>query len=199
MFTIEDVIIIKEVIKDGGDKWNNPKLLPVKTKIKNYYRTRLNEQCCYCRKNFEGEFNMVIDIEHILPKNKYEKLMFIPLNLSISCKRCNMKIKGHDISFITSVGDIDINPFESENYKFIHPNLDDYFLNLKYFVQISNNNKIVKYKPISPKGAYTYKYFRLKELEIESLNKAQGIISNSLNDDIPAEIANELNELFVKK
>jgi hypothetical protein len=87
MITKEDLILIQEVIEEGGDIWANPKLDLLKRKIKDYYREKLNDRCCYCRKNTVGEFNMVLDIEHVLPKGKFEKFMFNPQNMSMSCKR----------------------------------------------------------------------------------------------------------------
>jgi hypothetical protein len=59
-----------------------------------------------------------------------------------------------------------------------------------------NNNTLIKYDPLSEKGKYTYGYFKLQELEVESLNKVQGIISEVINDDIDPKIAEEINHLF---
>lgn len=196
MLNQTDLEKIKKAIEVGGDIWNNPLIANVKSKIKSYYRRILKEQCCYCRKNFEGEFNMVIDIEHILPKKKYEEYMFTPVNLSIACKRCNMQVKKDDISFISSEQDIKNTPFVSENYRFSHPNLDNYFDNINIIIHITNNDKIVKYDPLTEKGKFTYYYFKLDDLEIEAFNKAQGIISESLDKDIPTDIINQLDELF---
>jgi hypothetical protein len=196
MITKEDIILIQEVILEGGDIWANNRLDPLKRKFKDYYREKLNEQCCYCRKNTVGEFNMVLDIEHVLPKSKFERYMFNPLNLSMSCKRCNMNIKKEDISFLTDEDTIHNSPFVSESYQFIHPNLDSYFVNLRYFVEVVDNNTLIKYDPITVKGIYTYGYFKLKELEIESVNNTQGIISDVLDEDIGPEIADEINHLF---
>jgi hypothetical protein len=196
MLTIIEFDIIKEVINEGGDIWDNPKLEPVKVKIKKYFRDALGDNCCYCRKNTTGEFNMVLDIEHILPKSKFKNHIFQPLNLSMSCKRCNMNVKREDTSFIVDMELIVTNPFISNNYKFIHPNLDSYFDNLKYLVEIINENKLIKYDPVTKKGKFTYRYFRLNELEIECLNRTQGIISEVLNTDIDPLISDELNRLF---
>ena len=195
MLTKKEFEIIKEVVNEGGDIWDNPKLEPVKAKIKKYFRGALGDQCCYCRKNTTGEFNMVLDIEHILPKSKFRNHIFQPLNLSMSCKRCNMNVKREDTSFIVDMKSILTHPFISNNYKFIHPNLDSYFDNLKYLVEIINENKLIKYDPITEKGKFTYCYFRLNELEIESFNTTQGIISEVLNIDIDPEISDELASL----
>lgn len=106
----QDLANIEAAIEAGGKIWDNDLLKDFKSKIKAYNRHKQKEQCCYCRKNFEGEFNMVIDIEHVLPKRHFGHLMFAIYNLSISCKRCNMNIKNDDISFITDTEAITTNP-----------------------------------------------------------------------------------------
>ncbi len=95
----EHLTAIETAINAGGNIWENELLSDLKSKVKEYYREKLNEQCCYCRKNTHGEFKMVLDIEHILPKSKFRHFMFHTYNLSVSCKRCNMNIKREDFSF----------------------------------------------------------------------------------------------------
>ena len=95
-----DIAIIEQAIAARGKIWENDILDPVKRKIKDHYRGILNENCCYCRRDTTDEFNMVLDIEHVLPKAVYATFMFTPFNLSVSCKRCNMEIKGNQISFL---------------------------------------------------------------------------------------------------
>ena len=82
--TEEDITDIEGAVAQGGDIWNNPLVSSFKTRVKEYYRQIENEQCCYCKKNFQREFNMVIDIEryHIeikgkvvdLPRKEFELL-----------------------------------------------------------------------------------------------------------------------------
>lgn len=195
--TEEDKNSIRLAISEGGDIWNSGHLTQLKRKIKNHYRDIQGEQCCYCRKNSNGEFNMVLDIEHILPKGRpeFKKFMFRIQNLSVACKRCNMSVKKDDISFTSDQADFSIEPFLSGNYKFIHPNVDAYFDHLSYDVTIRNDQTMIKYTAVngSAKGEFTYDYFRLNELEIDSFSQAQGVqempeVSNSIDDDIAHEI-----------
>jgi len=44
-------------------------LAAVKVKTREYHLQRHEESCCYCRRSLEGEFNLVIDREHVLPKS----------------------------------------------------------------------------------------------------------------------------------
>lgn len=179
-FTKGEIDTIKEAIADGGDVWNNDKLADVKRKIKTHYRNLSQiEACCYCRRDFRDEHNIVIDIEHVLPKSRYSEFMFEMENLNISCKRCNMKIKGEKHDFVVDVATIR-NDFKiSKQYKFIHPNFDVYTDNLDHVSFTMNNSKLVKFTKKSDKGEYTFNYFQLDKIEVNTFNAAQGIVVKS--------------------
>lgn len=200
--TAEDIKNIKESISEGGKIWENQKLKDFKKKIKTYNRYLQSEQCCYCRKSLADEFNMVIDIEHVLPQSKYDRFMFENFNLSVACKRCNMEIKKDDISFITDLHEIEKNPMKTELYKLLHPNLDDYFSHIRYLSKTANNKTVVNYIVIndSPKGKFTYIYFDLKEIEKESLNQAQGIkVAEKISPLIKDETSLEIQKLLMDR
>lgn len=199
--TEQDIIDIESAIAQGGDIWNNSLVSSFKTRVKDYYRLLENEQCCYCKKNFQGEFRMVIDIEHILPKGKteFQELMFVLSNLNIACKRCNMKIKGTKTDFVFSINNSVQNHTDSNNYKFIHPNSDNYFEHIKVYQHIENEKKLIKYQIVanSAKGKYTYEYFKLDELEIDSINQAQGLSEKAeLSNKIDLSIQDRLRKAF---
>lgn len=201
--TEQDIQNIEAAVEAGGDIWNNPLVKDFKDRVNAYYRNRGNEQCCYCKKNSHGEFKMVLDIEHILPKGQTEfrELMFVLTHLNVACKRCNMNVKGTRTDFVYNINDAANNHEDSNQYKFIHPNSDEYFDHLEYIQQIENDKKLIKYKVVnnSDKGEYTYKYFRLKELEIDSINQAQGLKQKSeLSEKIDQSIQERLREAFKK-
>lgn len=195
-----DIGLITGAIKNGGDIWNNVALKPVKDKIKEYHRKIQNEACCYCRRDTTGEFKMVLDIEHILPKShaKFKKHMFTICNLSVSCKRCNMKVKGIKTDFIVDIDLASENPCDKELFHFIHPNSDNYYDHIEYIVEIVNDCRIIKYIPLdsSPKGEYTYTFFRLEELERDAMDETQGVDTVIISDSINQEISAEIAELF---
>lgn len=176
-FTDEEKNLIDSVRHEGADAWKNPLLKELKAKIKSFYRTEGRELCCYCRKDFQGEFNMVIDIEHILPKGNplFTKYMFDMDNLNIACKRCNMNVKGGNINFIVDIDTIIPDYKLSEKYLFIHPNIDVYKDNLKFVSYREDESKLTKYFPLTEKGKFTYKFFKLNEIETDSFDEAQGI------------------------
>lgn len=201
-YTNEELLIIAQAKNEGGNIWENAILSTIKRRIKLYYRTGNSEQCCYCKRDLQDEFNMVIDIEHILPKANvmFTEYMFDFENLNISCKRCNMNIKKNRIDFIVDLNTIKPNYKVSGKYHFIHPNLDSYFDHIDYESTIRNNKKLIKYTSKSDKGEYTYLYFHLNRIEIDTLSKAQGveIKANELNPDIPEDIKVNLEGLIDK-
>ncbi|SCM53724.1 TIGR02646 family protein [Hafnia alvei] len=178
-FDQDEMLLMKDAIKNGHKFWDDKSIFDIKRKIKNSLRVKQAECCCYCSRNTDGEFNMVLDIEHVIPKSKIVSEMFEMRNLAVSCKRCNMRIKGEDISFINDDFDVFKNNkdyYHSECYSFIHPNLDDWDDNLLYVVQQVNKKKIIYYQVVrdSLKGEYTKNYFKLDEIQVNTFDEAQG-------------------------
>ena len=93
----DDIVIIKSAIeiakRDNIKIWDQKILDPVKKKMKGFMRTLLEERCCYCCKNIVGEFNMVLDIEHVLPKAHFKHFEFAismiasKISFVIACSR----------------------------------------------------------------------------------------------------------------
>lgn len=81
----------------------------------------------------------------------------------------------------------------------IHPNFDIYDQHLNYIFNIDNQKKVIKFIVVgeSNKGKFTYDYFRLNELEIDTLNQAQGAKKKEeLTDQIDPEIKSQLESIF---
>lgn len=151
--------------------WEQAGVADIRKRIKKFH-LELNEQvCCYCQRDLKGEFEMVIDVEHVLPSSQFKAQTFEIWNLSASCKRCNMYIKKADISFLDAAGSL----LDSARYKLAHPNFDDVEQHLVRLVQQAGKARIVKYMiKTAAKGQYSYDYFRLLELETNSYDDAQG-------------------------
>lgn len=176
-FTSQEVSLLKCANSLGHHGWKLNKLKPIKKKIKTKKRTDQQETCCYCQRDTAGEYTMVLDIEHILPKSLRLKSMFTLKNLAVSCKRCNMEIKKANTDFLTvPINQLPKRVFKSHLYKFVHPNLDIPELHLKRRVVQEGRARITKYvfPNQSAKGRYTYEYFKLIDLEVDYANKAQG-------------------------
>lgn len=189
VFEQTDLDAIAAAKAEGGKVWDSKHLKGLRSRIKNHHLVIQGEQCCYCRRNLTGEFTFVVDVEHILPKGIFPELMFDIANLSVACKRCNMNIKGQRVDFVVDLTSVKTDYRHSHLYHFIHPNFDDYFTHLSRIEFHVNGCKIVKYvvSEGSAKGKYTYHYFRLSELEIDSFDKAQG-----LNAEPPTEAVEEI-------
>lgn len=196
VLTREDVNNIHLAIRAGGNIWSSPHIANFKQLLKSHYRTSQNEQCSYCKRIIRGEFKMVLDIEHILPKGEisFKKFMFNPKNLCVSCKRCNMQIKGTDTSFIVEGASFENEFYASNKYLFIHPHSDNYWDSITYSVAIENDIQLIQYTVVNdcPKGLYTYNYFKLEQLEIDIVDEAQGIevetISSAMDEDLALEV-----------
>lgn len=202
VFDAIDKTDISNAIAAGGRIWYNPILDRLKRKIKDSFMNNDVAKCCYCSRLFVGEFNMVVDIEHVLPQGQipFDSERFAVTNLNIACKRCNMEIKKGDTSFIVSIPKMGKSYYQSNHYKFVHPNLDIYtdhitLKNIRWgdaiFVKYILRNK--------DKALYTYEYFRLKELEVDTINKAQGTKTTStLSLNIREELRNAILKLLTK-
>ena len=169
--------LIENAIRQGHKFWSDDSLDALKRRIKDHLRVKQDECCCYCSRNTDDEFNMVLDIEHIIPKSKLVSEMFEMMNLAVSCKRCNMRIKREDISFIDSFEKLKKEGayYASENYKFIHPNLDEWDDKLMYIVAQINRKKIVYYEVVNKnkKGTFAKKYFELDKIQVNTFDEAQ--------------------------
>jgi hypothetical protein len=200
VFDTNDYADINAAIAAGGRIWYNKCLDRLKRKIKDNFTNNNTSQCCYCARLFAGEFNMVIDIEHVLPQNVFPAERFTISNLNVACKRCNLEIKKADTSFITCIPTMGTNYYQSQHYQIVHPNLDDYtshivlktirrgkWIYIKYMLKNQN------------KAKFTYDYFKLKDLEVDTINKAQGTKSSKpLNTKISHHIRRSLLSLLTR-
>lgn len=178
-FTDKEIECMKSAHMIGHTSWDDASLKGIKTKIKDLNLSWQKDSCCYCMRPLNGEFLMVIDIEHILPKSLFVKHMFTVKNLSVSCKRCNLNIKKSKVDFLSlNINQLPKRLFRSQFYKFVHPNLDNIESHLVLQITIvGRKHKLIKYQVIndSAKGAFNYSYFELEKLEVDSFNTAQNV------------------------
>lgn len=197
-YSLNDIKTIVKALKEANP-WNSLYIIDIRRRIKDSHLSKSLPICCYCLRDFTGEFRLDVDIEHILPKSIYTNCIFDLENLNIACKRCNMQIKKADLEFLTTdlkqrYGKWKHWYFKSQHYKFIHPNLDHVYDHMDIISTRINDVNFKKYIPKagSEKGRYTYKYFKLNELESDSFTKAQG--GDPIEKD--TEIAIEINDIF---
>ena len=152
------------------------KLKSVKQKIRDFHMQRQGNNCCYCKVNIYGVGPFGVDQEHVLPKSKFKDLSYTISNLSVSCKPCNMEMKGSRVDFLVDSDAVHMQHESSDQYLIVHPNLDRWsdFLDRKSEQTVTAT--LVKYKILGcqPKGKFTYDFFKLSRLEVDSFNVAQG-------------------------
>lgn len=194
-FDANDQADIDTAIAAGGRIWYNGCLDRLKRKIKNNFITNDTSQCCYCARLFAGEFNMVIDIEHVLPQDVFPTERFSISNLNVACKRCNMEIKKADTSFIASIPAMGTNYYQSQHYQIVHPNLDNYTKHIVLKTIRRGDWVYIKYiLKDKNKAKFSYDYFKLKDLEVDTINKAQGAKSKKL---LNTNISNKIRRTFL--
>ncbi|WP_137279200.1 HNH endonuclease [Pseudomonas rhizoryzae] len=167
--------------------WGWPNFSPIKRRLKEHLLAEQYNTCCYCQRNLSGEFRMILDVEHILPKHVFCHCIFDLPNLAVSCRRCNFHVKGKKVDFFDKR--ILLFPkilkselFKKEYYDFVHPNLDDRFAHLCIEVSQKGPKVIVRYEILSPLGQKTYDYFRLNQLEINSWDDAAELLDPETAD-----------------
>lgn len=189
VFLADEISLLSTILSTHGsniDKyWSDDLTKPLRDRLKKFLMLQANNSCAYCRSDLSAAHKMTIDIEHIMPKDIYKYYTFSLTNLSISCRRCNFPpFKHNKVDFIvnyTNPINYQINDFESNNYLFIHPNLDNYYDHILFELRIVNGDKYRRYsvQNNSAKGLYTMNYFKLKDLEILSYDEKQNIPTNS--------------------
>lgn len=183
-FTEEEEAIVRDALKADAPwdykpptKTGRTLLQAAKNRILEFHMARHKKCCCYCRTILAGAGPFMTDREHILPKGDplFRLLAYSPWNLTVACKRCNMQFKGTDQSFIVDVQDA-TQYQQSANYRLVHPNLDSWSAHLKVSARQEDDVVVRKYRVItgSDKGAWTYDYFALKELDLDSFDEGQG-------------------------
>ncbi len=189
-FSNAELEIIKNYFLVHTD-WDNANFDVIKDNIRTHLRNEQNNKCCYCKKELGYDIKEV-DIEHIVPKSKYEVFTFQPLNLALSCPACNTK-KSHT--------DILVRPFTrytkiSKNYLIVHAHFD------KYDEHIIIHNDCV-FEATSKKGCRTIEVcalFRLKTVEkkakqvIAMRTKPSELVSLAMKAT-PAELAELMTEI----
>ena len=146
--------------------------------------------------NLHGGGNFIIDREHIVPKEKFKALTYVISNLSVACKRCNMELKKGDLSFLVDRSSILQNHSNADQYRFIHPNYENYSLFIEKMSFEVNDETYVKYTKIDhPKAHYTYTYFDLRALEVNTFDKGQGITTPDSSSTVRERLAEQISAL----
>lgn len=138
-FSQSESSLIESYYTRNDYKWDDKRLMPVKSNIRKYLRYLQHNLCCYCKQEL-GFDNQQVDIEHIVPKEKYKQFGFEPQNLALSCHACNSCKTDTEVLTNKSVTTY---PSSLNAFKIVHPYFDDYEKNItvKYPLFISHTDK----------------------------------------------------------
>lgn len=125
-FSKKDQSIIKGNFSTHKD-WEKSIFNDIKESLREHLRIQQNNECCYCKQELGFDIKEV-DIEHIIPKSRFEKFTFHPKNLALSCPACNT-IKSTNCVLIKN--SIIHYPSNASNFKIIHAHYDNYSTHIK--------------------------------------------------------------------
>lgn len=93
----------------------------LKSEIKHHYRIEQQYTCVYCGNTNYINHGSSWHIEHIIPKETNDQLMFESENLCLSCPECN-QYKGRKKVLIDGIN----NSSRSSDFVIVHPHYDEY-------------------------------------------------------------------------
>ncbi|EGQ9921632.1 TPA: HNH endonuclease [Vibrio parahaemolyticus] len=131
----------------------------LKSEIKRHYKVAQRYTCVYCGNTNYINHGSSWHIEHIIPKETNEQLMFESENLCLSCPECN-QYKGKKRVLVEDL----IYSNRAQDFIIVHPHYDD------YSEHILREGMIYMPKDGSDKGKTTIKIcklFRFITLELD--------------------------------
>lgn len=152
-------------------------LKPLKNRIRAFHLLRQAGLCCYCRDPLPNDSGILVDREHIIPKSHIKSLTYVMTNLSVACKRCNMEIKKNKLAILEDPVSIEVNHLDESVYRIIHPNFEDYEQFIVRKQEQEGKAVLVKFitKLDCDKTSFTLGFFKLRDLERNTFDAAQGI------------------------
>jgi uncharacterized protein (TIGR02646 family) len=184
-YTVGEENIISEIYKtklSGKDRWNDSRAKSIKHKISTHCLREQNCRCAYCELLLDKGNNA---IEHISPKSITENFTFEPLNLVVSCSRCNCgAVKGDKE---TIVGDVD-SDYKNNQFKIVHPRLDD---PSQHFVYMDDSRIVFDRTKCSKKALDTIDFFEWDAIDAVT-NRQRAFLESSLTIDI-SQLINEIS------
>lgn len=93
----------------------------IKAHIKKHYKIEQRYTCVYCGNENKINNSLAWHIEHIIPKETNDKLMFESENLCLSCPDCN-QYKGKKKVLVDGL----VSSNNSMDFLIVHPHYDEY-------------------------------------------------------------------------
>ena len=107
--------------------WGKRALKPVRDEAKAWLIKAQRYRCHYCRCPIEDNLGY-LELDHVVPKSLAPQFCYDPLNLVLSCKRCNNAKLSHNTTTLSEAALVTRSklPFGKTLYKWIHPQLHTY-------------------------------------------------------------------------
>lgn len=148
--------------------WEKSVFEGIKENLVNDLRQKQNNKCCYCKGELGYDIKAV-DIEHILPKSKYEQFTFHPKNLALSCPGCNTS-KGSKEVLKSPIKQY---PRSGRNIIIVHAHFDEYGSSIEI-------HSGAVYEGLDDKGCET-----IKQCKLYRLKKVQQKVEQSISKSSP--------------
>jgi 5-methylcytosine-specific restriction endonuclease McrA len=165
-----NIVSLYEALSDvqkSATYWSRDDVSPVRIEIKKHYIQAQQFKCAYCgQQNFT--LNAAVwDAEHIIPKNINPSYMFLPHNLAVACKDCNIakgdaevRINPRRVTF----------PTRSQDYRIVHPHFDNLHEHIDWIFPVC--------VPLSEKGAQTIHICKLYRFSVQQLGGGVGRLAD---------------------
>jgi len=132
--------------------WSDEDLTPVRSFIRQHYRTEQRGRCAYCQRILGKASPLNCHVDHLLPKALYQHFLFEPKNLCTVCAECNTLKRSqetaHEVVNTLNKKQAKQYPRTSGAFKIVHPHFDSY----KEHIEILRNKF---YVPKTKKGYFT--------------------------------------------
>lgn len=101
-----------------------------RSEVKKHYYWHQKTRCCYCSYPLQPH-GRVYDAEHIIDKSGFPEFMFLVENLAVACVICNSHKSAKSV-FIKGLPRPASVPNKSEDYRIVHPHLDEWTDHLRF-------------------------------------------------------------------
>ncbi|RBP83570.1 hypothetical protein EBI01_07490 [Marinomonas rhizomae] len=180
-FDEDDISLISE-IKDreafDSNSWGIDELIPLRSKVRAYYRDIQNGTCPYCKERIATRSAGNAQIEHIIPKSEHIIFMFEPKNLCVSCGDCNEYKSRNSVTkndfIVCNNHNPQRYPTSQNTFKIVHPHFDIY------------EEHLIKeglfYRDLTPKGHFTIGICKLNQRSANYGREPEALDDSSLHD-----------------
>lgn len=134
---------------------------------KSYIRRELLSQshgkCCYCECKVDEE-SKYLEVDHFLPKDKYEENVVVWKNLLSSCKRCNGKKSNHDTGRNPIIHPVNDNPKDHIRFRAY-----------RFYEKTPLGKRTIEVVDLNDRSRLVEKRFEIGERIIKELNELEDI------------------------